>query len=281
MGWRVAIISQNPLALAPLVDGIRATGHEPAGLLFVSGPQGRPASSEFNEFTQRLIVEAPPELDIVVPAVRPRMAPLLAVLEPDRALCAFFPWKVPPAALAVPPLGIVNCHYGRLPHDRGPLGSAWAVRRSESELGITWHWMDEDFDTGPILAQATFPIEDDDDRSAIRDRSFPVMAGMLPRVFERIASGDPGDPQGEGSYNPLFDEEFAWIDASRPAREVHNQVRAWWFGLGTGTRGPIIELDGDRVRVLRTSLVECEGRRVDCGDGPIWILETEPFEDAG
>ena len=83
--------------------------------------------------------------------------------------------------------------------------------------------MDEDFDTGPILAQATFPIEDDDDRSAIRGRSFPVMAGMLPRVFERIASGDPGDPQGEGSYNPLFDEEFAWIDASRPAREVHTR----------------------------------------------------------
>jgi methionyl-tRNA formyltransferase len=280
VGWRVAIISQNPRALAPVVEQIRAAGHEPAGLLFVSGPQGRPAAPEFDEFAQRLIVEAPPELDIVVPAIRPRMAPLLAVLEPDLALCIFFPWKVPPEALAVPRLGIVNCHYGRLPFDRGPLGSAWAVRRGERELAITWHRMDENLDTGPILAQATFPIGDDDDRSAIRDRSFPVMAGMLPRVFERIANGDSGDPQEEGSYNPLFEEEFAWIDTSRPAREVHSQVRAWWFGLGVGTRGPIMELDGERVRVLRTSLAECEGRRVECGDGPLWILETEPFEEA-
>jgi hypothetical protein len=39
--------------------------------------------------------------------------------------------------------------------------------------------------------------------------------------------------------------------------------------------GPILERDGTRVRLLRTSLTEVAGaERVDCSDGPLWVLET-------
>jgi methionyl-tRNA formyltransferase len=281
VAWRVAIISQNPRTLAPLVEGIRAAGHEPVGLLCLSRGIGSAADAEFAEAARTLVTDAPPELDVIVPASRPRIAPLLAALEPELALCVIFPWKIPPEGLAVPARGIVNCHLGLLPNDRGPLGGAWAIRRGEREFGVTWHRMDERFDTGPILAQGSFPIEDEDDREAFRRKARETLMGLLPRVFERLAAGDAGDPQADGTYRGLFEEEYAWIDPARPAREVHNQVRAWWFGLGEGTQGPLIELDGETVRVLRTSLTECDARRLECGDGPLWILETEPLEDAG
>jgi methionyl-tRNA formyltransferase len=62
---------------------------------------------------------------------------------------------------------------------------------------------------------------------------------------------------------------------------VHDQVRAWAFSLGLSpVVGPIAELDGQRVRLVRTSLTDPGGdaRRVECADGPLWIVDSEPVE---
>ena len=55
-------------------------------------------------------------------------------------------------------------------------------------------------------------------------------------------------------------------------------MRAWWVAAARdGVRGPLAELGGERVYVLRTRLDAAEGgTRVECGDGPIWVLETAP-----
>jgi len=38
-----------------------------------------------------------------------------------------------------------------------------------------------------------------------------------------------------------------------------------------------VELDGETVRVLASSLTEVAGApRIDCGDGPLWLVQTEP-----
>jgi hypothetical protein len=47
-----------------------------------------------------------------------------------------------------------------------------------------------------------------------------------------------------------------------------------------GTHGALLELDGEPVRVLATSLNEVEGaRRLECGDGPLWLVETEELSE--
>jgi methionyl-tRNA formyltransferase len=61
---------------------------------------------------------------------------------------------------------------------------------------------------------------------------------------------------------------------------VHRQVRAWKFAfIGKNLRGPILERDGERRRLAETSLTEVEGaERLDCADGPLWIVEAEPAD---
>ncbi len=61
----------------------------------------------------------------------------------------------------MPRLGIVNGHPSLLPHYRGPIPVAWAVRNGETEIGLTYHLMDEQFDTGNVLAQAPIPLDDE------------------------------------------------------------------------------------------------------------------------
>ena len=118
------------------------------------------------------------------------------------------------------------------------------------------------------------------DRLGRDDPDRPVAAIDPPRVAAR--AGDPGDPQSEegASWAGHFeDDDYVRIDWSRPARAIHNQVRAWHLTFGmSGLRAPLGELDGEDVVVLQTRLTDPGGdaRRVDCGDGPIWVVATEP-----
>ena len=60
---------------------------------------------------------------------------------------------------------------------------------------------------------------------------------------------------------------------------IHDQVRAWYLTFGSAkVPGPIAELDGERMKLLRTSLTDPGdgARAVECGDGRLWIVESEP-----
>jgi methionyl-tRNA formyltransferase len=282
-GWKVVIVSQVLPAVVGYDGGLRAAGHEPVALLTT---RRSPADAERYPEFEALIAGTPPHLDVVIPRDRTQIAPLLAAYEPDLVLCTGFPWRIPPEALAVPKIGAINGHPSLLPRWRGPSPVAWALRNDERELGFTFHRMDEDFDTGPVLAQGSIPLDDTDDSwETLGDKIAPLAFGLLARAFERLEAGELGDPQeGEPSYAPFFDDDYVPLDWNRPAREVHNQVRAWRFmpfHPQVGVRGPLAELDGRTVRVLRTRLEAGEGERVECADGPIWVLETEPVEGYG
>ena len=65
----------------------------------------------------------------------------------------------------------------------------------------------------------------------------------------------------------------AVVDATQPAAAVHRQVRAWSFMPQRLRVGPVFE----GRRLVRTGLEEvAEAERLDCGDGPLWILEAVP-----
>ena len=86
----------------------------------------------------------------------------LARLAPDVGLCNGWGFRISAATMAVPRLGIVNCHPTMLPKGRGPHPWAWAARTGETEVGLTFHFMDASFDTGNVLAQMPVAFEPDD-----------------------------------------------------------------------------------------------------------------------
>jgi methionyl-tRNA formyltransferase len=276
MALRVVLISQIQPAVEAYVAGLRALGHEPVGLLCVR------ATSRYGFDLGEHVSSAPAEVDVVMPASRERVAPLLRVLEPDLALCAGFPWKLPAEALEVPRLGVINFHPSLLPRYRGPIPVGWAIRNGDREIGLTFHRMAGELDTGPILSQARLTLGDEWSWDELGPRIGAVVQKILPTALERAERGDPGDPQEESDeYFSFFEPEYATIDWSRPAAEIERQVRAWRFGsAGGGEHGALTELDGERVRVLRVSLEPGSGRAVECGDGTVWVLETEPAGEA-
>jgi methionyl-tRNA formyltransferase len=275
-GWRIALITTVPIVATALVPFLRQLGHDPVAVISARRRQPGPAGREpMGDAT------APSGLDVLLARDKWSVEPLLRASRPDLALCWGFPWRIPQAALDVPPLGSVNCHPALLPRHRGPIPLAWAFRDGDGQFGVTWHRMDAELDTGPILAQATVPMLDDD--ASIDDvgpRLGAIAIALLPGVLARVAAGDPGDlqPTEGATWAGHFGEDYATVDWSQPARRVHDQVRAWAFTFELSpVVGPVAELDGRRVRLVRTSLSDPGGdaRRFECGDGPIWILAAE------
>jgi methionyl-tRNA formyltransferase len=270
---RVVLIAQVLPAVQALHGLLRQYGHEPVALLTT-----REHAERYESVLSALLRDAPSDLDVVIPSGRSRIAPLLRAFDPDVCFCSGFPWKIPADAIAVARSGIVNGHPSLLPRYRGPSPVSWAIREGETEVGFSFHYMDAELDTGNVLAQTTIPLGDERSWDDLIPKLGSAVGELFPRVLERLESDDPGDPQPEGGfYHSFFEPEYAWIDWSRPAVEIERQVRAWGFHPPVeGDRGALAEIDGETVRILRVSLEQADGTPRECGDGTLWIVETEP-----
>ena len=269
---RVVLVSQVPPATHGLTALLRELGHEPVALLST-----RQVTDRYGGDLARQVLGAPDELDVLLPSSRERIAPLLRTYEPDLVLCLGFPWKIPADALAVPRLGAVNGHPGLLPRYRGPTPVAWAIRRGETEIGFTFHRMDAELDTGPVLAQGAVPLADEHTFEELEPKFVELVSGLLARALERVEHGDPGDAQAEAEaeYLTFFEPEYAWIDTARSRDDVYRQVRAWRFHQVRDPYGALLERDGQTVRVLRVSREPAEGATIECPDGTLWVVEQE------
>jgi methionyl-tRNA formyltransferase len=279
--WRIVMICTIKPIADTLTDGLRSLGHEPVALL---APRRPPDREEPPEPLRLTASSAPAGIDLLFARDKWSIEPLVRAYEPDLTICWGFPWKIPQAALDVARLGSINMHPALLPRHRGPIPLAWALRDGDPVWGATWHRMDAELDTGNILAQGTVPIEDDDvDIAEFGPRLLAGALELLPAALERVAAGDPGDPQPEEGATwagHFTEDDYARIDWSQSARYIHNQVRAWHLTFGmSAIRAPVAELDGEQLVLLQTRLTDPGNgaRRVECGDGPIWVVSSEPL----
>jgi len=289
-GWRIVLLTVAPAVAHGFTHYLRARGHDVVALVAPAGVHGRRPQDEagWNALT-RLLEAAPPSLDVVLASERSHLTPLISALKPDFLLSFFFPWRIPGEALAVAPLGAVNGHPSLLPRYRGPNPLGWTLRNDDPELGMSFHRMDAEFDTGPLLAQGRIPIEDADTEERLFEKLMERCAALLPEVLERVAWGDVGEhqPSTGGSQAPFFEQSYRELDWNQPARAVHVQARACAMGSWGGKEGDALALVyGKRLKVRRTRLAapgdvraepgtvlarEGDELLIQCADAPLWV----------
>ncbi|MBA3465433.1 MAG: phosphoribosylglycinamide formyltransferase [Deltaproteobacteria bacterium] len=87
------------------------------------------------------------------------------------------------------PLRIVNTHPSLLPAFPGKDAIAQALAHGAKITGVTIHFVDTSLDGGPIIAQESVPIVEDDDAATIQGRVQHLEHRMLPVVVRRLAAG--------------------------------------------------------------------------------------------
>ncbi|WMX44099.1 methionyl-tRNA formyltransferase [Streptomyces roseicoloratus] len=274
----VAVVAALPQTAPPLVEALGTLGHRVPVVVGYRRPVDWPGHVLGEH-------DLPPGVDLAVPSRADAVTAILRAYAVDVAVSYGYPRKLPAAAVSAPRLGTINCHPSDLPSYRGPNPVGWAVRNGERSIGVTWHRMDAELDTGSVLARTTIPLSDGLwSFTGVNTRVLEAASAMLPQVLRRLVSGDPGEPQPrrEGSWAGFFTEDYATVDWSAKATDIHTQVRAWNIaGHHSRVQGPVAVIDGTRWRLRRTTLDRPPagtGRRITCGTGDLWVLAADALD---
>lgn len=152
----------------------------------------------------------------------------LEYLEPDVIVTCAYGQILPRRVLDIPRWGAVNVHASLLPRYRGAAPIQRALMAGERTSGVTIMLMDEDMDTGPVLAQEELDIEPDENAGTLHDRLASLGADLLFEVLNDIARGTGRAEKqgGAASYAPRLRREEMVIDWRQDPVAVRNLVRA-------------------------------------------------------
>lgn len=125
----------------------------------------------------------------------------------------------------------VNCHAGKLPFYRGRNILNWVLINDEKEFGITVHFVDEGIDTGDIVLQRTYPINDSDNYNSLLQVAYIECANILYDAIKLIQSGScvaikQKDIHPVGFYCGIRGEGDEIINWNKSSREIFNFIRA-------------------------------------------------------
>lgn len=279
VGLRVVVASYGSAQFRFLRETLADMGHVPIAYLVSRSMQPvTVAEPDILEAVKAIITDLPPGMDLLLPGSTSMIANILIGYRPDLLLVFGFNWRLPRNVLELPKLGVLNVHPSALPKYRGPSPVLWAIRNGDPFLGITVHRMTERIDAGPILAQVDdVPIPDNVTSQDIWDLTKTVLPGLLAQALDCAVRGDPGIPQDESKATQAGFPPPEWYEVTWQGnrQSLHNQIRVLRY-LNRG-RGPMVEFQGRRVQVHRTSLTADEGVRIECADGPVWVT-AEPSD---
>lgn len=208
----------------------------------------------------------------------------LRALSPDAVVVVAYGRILPPDVLAVPRLGCVNLHASLLPRHRGAAPIQWSILAGDRVTGVTSMLMDEGMDTGDILLQRETPIGEDETAGELSERLSVMGAECVAETLGLLLSGTAvRTPQDDSlaTRAPMLTKEMGKIDFTRPAQEIHNQVR----GL-SGWPTAYTTFDGKLLKIRRTKLVRdrtgrpgevFEGKRlvIGCGTEALELCEVQ------
>ena len=165
---------------------------------------------------------------------------------PDLIVSWFFTKKIPPRILRVAPS--FGVHPSLLPRHRGPDPYFWAIDAGDATTGVTAHGLDAEYDTGPILAQRTLPLDPSWNAWRLaRALDRPSLA-LLREVARAFADGRPPGPRAQDERDATqapepTDDDLA-LRWSWPAHRIERRVRAAapWPGAWTEIGGRIVTL---------------------------------------
>ncbi len=274
----------TPDFAVPCLERLLADGHQVAGVFTQPDkPKGRGHH-----------LQPPPVKELALARGLPVYQPAtlrdgqaletLRALAPQLAVVVAYGKILPPALLAVPPLGCINVHGSLLPRWRGAAPIQWSVLSGDRQAGVTTMYLAEGMDTGDMILRRSTPVGPQETSGQLYERLAELGAQLLGETVELIAQGRaPRTPQQEeeATYAPMLTKELAAIDFMKPAAQVHNLVRGMnpWPVAHTLLEGQPLKVYAARLSEgsgAPGQVLESRGRLVvACGQGAVELLELQ------
>lgn len=129
---------------------------------------------------------------------------------------------------------LYNIHFSNLPAYKGMYTSAMPLLNDEKEGGVTLHHIDSGIDTGDIIAQLSFPIEQTDTARNLYEKYLVNSKKLLKENISELLSGEVSSyPQSAIGSTYFSKKEIDYknlkINLWRTAEQIKNQIRAFTF----------------------------------------------------
>jgi methionyl-tRNA formyltransferase len=147
----------------------------------------------------------------------------------------------------------LNVHPSLLPRWRGAAPVERMIMAGDTETGVTIHRTVKELDAGPIAAQRSFPIGEQDDAGSVYEKSAAIAVELLDAVLPE-PNFTPQDEEGV-TYAEKITAADRELDWSEPAEDLLNRVRALSPHIGARA-----ELHGRPVTVWKARVA---GRRLE------------------
>ena len=263
-----------------ILDALVQSKHEVVGVVTVADkPAGRGQQIQQSAVKQFAVSH---ELPVLQPEKLREEAFLsdLASLNADLFVVVAFR-MLPDVVWKMPAYGTINLHASLLPKYRGAAPINWAIMNGESETGVSTFFINENIDTGAIIAQKTIPLNNELSAGELHDQLKSIGAELTVETADQICAGhvstieqDPSDTNLP--FAPKIFKADCEIDWNQSAELNHNRIRglspypAAWCKLWSTKKSNWITF-----KLFGSSIVDIE--QVTRNNGPFSIPEGIVF----
>lgn len=273
----------TPEFAVPCLERLLQDGHEVAGVFTQPDkPKGRGYAMAPPPVKQAAEKAGVPVFQPFSMKTEETLAQLRA-LSPALIVVVAYGKILPKSVLELPEYGCINVHASLLPRLRGAAPIQWAILRGDPKSGVTTMYMDTGVDTGDMLLRAETEIGADETAGELHDKLSAMGAQVLSETLCALQAGTlrrVPQEDADATHAPMLDKSLCPIDWSRPAQEIHNQIR----GLSPWPVA-VTKLHGKGLKVHASVLTDaCSdqpagtvtgvdgGLRVACGNGRELLL---------
>lgn len=111
----------------------------------------------------------------------------LIKLNPDIMLVGSWGEKFEKETYDIPKIASINAHPSLLPKYRGPNPYFWTIKNQEQSSGITFHLIDNGYDSGAILAQEEVKIYPSDTGESLKQRTVLTARGVVCELLKDLS----------------------------------------------------------------------------------------------
>lgn len=200
---------------------------------------------------------------------------------------------LPEVVWNMPPMGSVNLHGSLLPQYRGAAPINWAVINGEKMTGVTTFKLKHEIDTGDILLQESFPIDENETAGEVHDKMKEIGAQLLVKTVKGLADSNLAQTAQNSEFRimnyelkhaPKIFTETCKIDWNKTTDEIFNLIR----GLSPYPTA-FTFLNGKQLKIFKAEKIKKPFTAVPgsfetdhktflhfaCNDGYISILELQ------
>ena len=154
----------------------------------------------------------------------------LKEIKPVALITSAYGKMVSEALLDIFSLGNINIHPSLLPRWRGPSPIESAILEGDTETGVTLMQMTEELDAGPIYAQQSIPLGEENTKRLSEKLSL-LAANMLEGFLPSFLEGSQGMKEQDercATHSKIIKKEHARVDWNEHPENIDKKIKAYY-----------------------------------------------------